>query len=99
MRDNSGWLAVDILYEGKLQVGLLLFYLLAAGSTVSEILKLFLRRRKTRWVSEFFFLPSFLHSFFLFILLFFEHFFYYIYNYLYYFYYIYINFFNFIFKI
>ena len=32
MWDNSGWLAVDILYEEKLQVGLLLFYLLAAAS-------------------------------------------------------------------
>ena len=60
---------MDILYEGNLQVGLLPFYLLAAGSTVSEIfscsLNIFLRRRKTRWMSEFIMI-SFFHSFFLF---------------------------------
>ena len=67
-----GWLALDI-YEGNLQVGLLPFYLLAAGSTVSEIFSYFniFLRRKTGWVSEFIIFSFFLHSFFLFILLFF----------------------------
>ena len=70
MPDNS-WLACSgHIIQGNLQVhvGLLPFYLLAAGSSVSEIFSyfnLFLRRRKTRWVSEFIIFLSFFRSLFL----------------------------------